>query len=579
MTGSPLTAAALLTAAVATVAIGAYGVRFSRTTSDFLVASRTVGSQWNAAAISGEYLSAASFLGVAGLIAKYGADALWYPVGFTAGYLGLLLFVAAPLRRSGAYTVPDFAEFRLGSARLRKVAMLVVVVICVYYLVPQYQGAGLALKTLLGVPVWIGPLVVGGIVITNVVAGGMRSITFVQAFQFWLKLTAIAIPALALLGLFFTDRGELGGPLPPTVRQHTTVAIETKVVVQVAEPTGITVTGTLDGRRVDAAPIPSPGEHTLGEGSTLTLAAGATTPVVAGTPSAGTDWIASGGGFGGGHPLYQVLSIIVATFLGTMGLPHVLVRFYTNPDGRAARRTALAVIALLSLLYLLPTMLGAFSRLYVPQLLITGTADAAVLLAPGAAIGGPAGQLLAALVAAGAIAAFLATSSGLLVSIAGALSTDVLRGRVRDFRVAAVVGGLIPIPLSLATSGLELSRSVGLAFAVAASTLCPLLVLGIWWRGLTALGAACGLVVGGLLSGTAVTLAVAGGIDDDVLGGWPAVMIGYPAAVSVPLAFATMILVSRLTRATVPSDVAQIFARMHVPERLGMGIERVPRGG
>jgi Na+(H+)/acetate symporter ActP len=579
MTGSPLTAAALLAAAVATVAIGAYGVRLSRTTSDFLVASRTVGPQWNAAAISGEYLSAASFLGVAGLIAKYGADALWYPVGFTAGYLGLLLFVAAPLRRSGAYTVPDFAEFRLGSARLRKVAMLVVVVICVYYLVPQYQGAGLALKTLLGVPVWIGPLAVGGIVITNVVAGGMRSITFVQAFQYWLKLTAIAIPALALLGLFFTDRGELGGPLPPTVQQHTTVAIETDVVVQVAEPAGITVTGTLDGRRLDAAPVPTAGQHTLGAGSTLTLDAGAATPVVAGTPSAGTDWIASGGGLGGGHPLYQVLSIIVATFLGTMGLPHVLVRFYTNPDGRAARRTALAVIALLSLFYMFPTLLGAFSRLYVPQLLITGTADAAVLLAPGAAIGGPAGQLLAALVAAGAIAAFLATSSGLLVSIAGALSTDVLRGRVRDFRVAAVVGGLIPIPLSLATSGLELSRSVGLAFAVAASTLCPLLVLGIWWRGLTAVGAACGLVVGGGLSGIAVIVAVAGGIDNDVLGGLPAVMVGYPAAISVPIAFATMIVASRLTRSAVPRDVAQTFARMHLPERLGMGIERVPRGG
>ncbi len=578
MTGSPLTAAALLAAAIATVAIGAYGVRFSRTTSDFLVASRSVGPHWNAAAISGEYLSAASFLGVAGLIAKYGADALWYPVGFTAGYLGLLLFVAAPLRRSGAYTVPDFAEFRLGSARLRKIAMLVVVVICVFYLVPQYQGAGLALKTLLGVPVWIGPLAVGAIVITNVVAGGMRSITFVQAFQYWLKLTAIAVPALALLGLFFADRGELGGPLPPTVQQHTTVAIETDVVVQVVVPTGITVTGTLDGTHVDAQPIPSAGEHTLGEGTTLSLAAGAATPVVAGTPSTGDEWIASGGGLGGGHPLYQVLSIIVATFLGTMGLPHVLVRFYTNPDGRAARRTALAVIALLSLFYLFPTLLGAFARLYVPQLLITGTADAAVLLAPGAAVGGPAGQLLAALVAAGAIAAFLATSSGLLVSIAGALSTDVLRGRVRDFRIAAVVGGLIPIPLSLVTSSLELSRSVGLAFAVAASTLCPLLVLGIWWRGLTALGAACGLVVGGVVCGSAVMVAVGGGIDDDVLGGWPAVMIGYPAAVSVPLAFATMILVSRLGRANVPPDVAQIFARMHVPERLGMGIERVPRG-
>ena len=97
-----LTVVGIVAAAIATVAIGVYGVRISRTTSDFLVASRSVGPRWNAAAISGEYLSAASFLGVAGLVAKYGTDALWYPVGFTAGYLGLLLFVAAPLRRSGA---------------------------------------------------------------------------------------------------------------------------------------------------------------------------------------------------------------------------------------------------------------------------------------------------------------------------------------------------------------------------------------------------------------------------------------------------------------------------------------------
>ena len=578
MTGSPLTAAALLVAAGATIAIGAYGVRFSRTTSDFLVASRTVGSRWNAAAISGEYLSAASFLGVAGLIAKYGADALWYPVGFTAGYLGLLLFVAAPLRRSGAYTVPDFAEFRLGSQRLRKIAMLVVVVICIFYLVPQYQGAGLTLSTLLGTPVWLGPLAVGAIVLTNVVAGGMRSITFVQAFQYWLKLTAVAIPALALAGLFLGDRGgELGGPLPPTVAQDTTVAIETDVVVQVVAPEGVTVSGTLDGQPVADAPVGAAGRHTLGAGSTLRLASGAATPVLAGTPAAGADWIASGGGLGGAHPMYQVVSIMVATFLGTMGLPHVLVRFYTNPDGRAARRTALAVIALLALFYLFPTLLGVFSRLYVPQLLITGTADAAVLLAPGSAVGGAAGQLLAALVAAGAIAAFLATSSGLLVSFAGALATDVLGGRVRDFRVAAIIGGLVPIPLALAASGgLELSRSVGLAFAVAASTLCPLLVLGIWWRGLTAAGAGWGLAVGGLMSGVAVTVAVAGGVDENVAGGWPAVLIGYPAAISVPLAFATMIVVSRLTRAPAPADVARTFARMHLPENLGMVVDRVP---
>jgi Na+(H+)/acetate symporter ActP len=576
MTGAPLTAAALIAAAAATIAIGIYGIRLSRNTSDFLVASRSIGPQWNAAAVSGEYLSAASFLGVAGLIAKYGADALWYPVGFTAGYLGLLLFVAAPLRRSGAYTVPDFAEFRLASARLRKVAMLVVVVICVFYLVPQYQGAGLALKTLLGLPVWVGPVAVGAIVIVNVVGGGMRSITFVQAFQYWLKLTAIAVPALALLTVFLRDGTDVAGPLPPTVHQQTTVTVETDVVVQVAEPAGITVVGSVDGQRVDGAPFRGPGRYSLQKGTTLTLAAGSATPVVAGAPSSGDDWIASGGGLGGDHPSYQVLSIIVATFLGTMGLPHVLVRFYTNPDGRAARRTALAVIVLLSLFYLFPTLLGVFARQFVPQLLITGTADAAVLLLPSAAIGGMGGAGLAALVAAGAIAAFLATSSGLLVSIAGALSTDVLRGRVRDFRVAALVGGMVPIPLALLASSLELSRSVGLAFAVAASTLCPLLVLGIWWRGLTSVGAACGLAVGGVSSGVATTLAITGGVDERLLGGWPAIVVGYPAAVTVPLAFLTMVVVSRVTASTRPPDVARIFAQMHVPERLGMGVERLP---
>ena len=563
---------------VATVAVGFYGLRLSRTTSDFLVASRTVPPHLNAAAISGEYLSAASFLGVAGLIAKYGADALWYPVGFTAGYLGLLLFVAAPLRRSGAYTVPDFADFRLGSKQLRRVTMVVVVTICVLYLVPQYQGAGLALKTLLGVPIWIGPLVVGSIVIINVVAGGMRSITLVQAFQYWLKLTAVAVPTLVLLSVANSDRGGLGGPLPPVVMQQTVVSIETDVVVNVDDPAGITVTGTVDGQRATGGPLAGPGRYTLGAGSTVALASGAHTPVIAGAPAAGADWIRSGGGLGGEHPLYQVLSIMVATFLGAMGLPHVLVRFYTNPDGRAARRTALAVIALLSMFYLFPTLLGVFARFYAPQLLITGKADAAVLLLPSAAIGGLPGQLLAALVAAGAIAAFLATSSGLLVSIAGAVSTDLLRGRVRDFRLAAVVGGLIPIPLALAASSFELSRGVGLVFGVAASTLCPLLVLGIWWRGLTAPGAVAGLAVGAVSSAIATLLTVTGWVGQGVLGGWPATVVGYPAAVTVPLAFATMVIVSRLTSSTLPPDVSRIFARMHLPERLGMGIERLPRG-
>ena len=112
---SPIAVAAVLATTVATIVIGAYGVRVARTTSDFFVASRSVRPIWNASAISGEYLSAASFLGVAGLVMKYGVDVLWYPVCYTAGYLVLLALVAAPLRRSGAYTLPDFAQIRLGS--------------------------------------------------------------------------------------------------------------------------------------------------------------------------------------------------------------------------------------------------------------------------------------------------------------------------------------------------------------------------------------------------------------------------------------------------------------------------------
>jgi Na+(H+)/acetate symporter ActP len=576
MSESVLTATALVVAALATIVIGAYGGRFARTTSDFLVASRSVGSRWNAAAISGEYLSAASFLGVAGLVAKYGADALWYPVGFTAGYLGVLLFVAAPLRRSGAYTVPDFAEFRLASRPARQTAMIVVVVICVLYLIPQFQGAGLTLNILLGVPVWVGAVAVGVIVIVNVVGGGMRSITFVQAFQYWLKLTAIGVPALALVIVFLGDRHAVGEPAPPRVDVATTVDVTTDTVVAVPAVAGVRVSGVVDGHEMRDGRFPAPGEYTLRSGTTIHLDAGAATPVIAGAPTTGAAWLSTGGGLGGEHPLFQVYSIIIATFLGTMGLPHVLVRFYTNPDGRSARRTALTVIALLGLFYLFPLLLGVFARLYVPQLLITGTADAAVLLLPSAAVGGLAGQLLAALVAAGAIAAFLATSSGLLVSVAGAVSTDVLSGRIRDFRIAAVIGGTLPIVFSLATASLELSRTVGLVFAVAASTLCPLLILGIWWRGLTPMGAICGMVIGGVSSGTATSLAIAGVIDDEALGGWPAVIIGYPAAVTVPLAFATMVLVSLGTRRRVPGDLSRIFARMHVPERLGMGVERVP---
>ena len=124
---------------------------------------------------------------------------LWFPVGYTAGYLVLLVLVAAPLRRSGAYTLPDFAEARTESRTVRRVASVLVVTIGWLYLLPQLVGAGLTVTLATGAPRWVGGLLVAGVVVFSVATGGMRSITFVQAFQYWLKLTALALPVLFLV--------------------------------------------------------------------------------------------------------------------------------------------------------------------------------------------------------------------------------------------------------------------------------------------------------------------------------------------------------------------------------------------
>jgi Na+(H+)/acetate symporter ActP len=545
---------AIIAVTVATIVIGVYGLRFSRTTSDFYVASRSVSPWWNASAIGGEYLSAASFLGVAGLVLAFGVDMLWFPVGYTAGYLVLLVLVAAPLRRSGAYTLPDFAEARLESLLVRRISSVLVVLIGWVYLLPQFLGAGLTLHTVTGAPSWLGGLVVALVVVANVASGGMRSITFVQAFQYWLKVTAIAVPAFFILVAWRADgQPALTADERPRFREEMTVRVEEPVALKLAEP----VTLEIDG-------VPTtlpPGKHDVAEGAELVFPPGAEVPSTDRTEVVSNKTWAEPLGFQE-HPLYTTYSLVLATFLGTMGLPHVLVRFYTNPDGRAARRTTLVVLSLLGLFYLFPAVYGALGRVYAPDLLFTGRADAVVLVLPGRLAPGLAGDLLFALVTAGAFAAFLSTSSGLTVSVAGVLSQDVLPGGVRSFRIATVLAVAVPLALAPAATGLAVASVVGLAFAVAASSFCPLLVLGIWWRRLTAHGAAAGLLVGGGLAITAVIVTVVAGRRD----GWAGALLALPAAWTVPVAFLVMIVVSLATPRAIAASVARTMVRLHTPE-------------
>jgi cation/acetate symporter len=555
---------------VAAAAIGALGVRMARTTSDLFIASRSVGPLWNASAISGEYLSAASFLGIAGLVMKYGVDMLWYPVGYAAGYLFLLVLVAAPLRRFGAYTIPDFAEGRLNSVGLRRIATAVVLLIGWFYILPQLKGAGVTLGVLVGGPYWVGVVVVGVVVTANVL-GGMRGVTFVQAFQYWVKIVAISLPAFVLLGHYqAAGRPALTSPAPPSFAAATKVHIDVAVRFRVVADTSVDATGELDGRTVHGSTLLTAGQHRAAKGTELTFPAGAAAPHVAGlAATTGLRWSRPLGPIGKdrGHALLFVYSLMLATFLGTMGLPHILVRFYTNPDGRAARQTTLVVLVLLGFFYVFPAVYGALGRLYAPDLYLSGNTDAVVLILPGRVIAGFGGQLLAGLVAAGAFAAFMSTSSGLLISLASAISQDVLRGTARDFRIAAAVAGLVAIVLGLQVGGFDINVLVGWAFAIAASSFCPLLVLGIWWRGLTAWGAGAGLVVGAGLASVAIVLAMAhvGG------NGWLGTLLTSPAAWTVPLAFGTMVVVSKLTADRVPADVTAKMIALHSPERLGLG--------
>ncbi len=563
-----------LVAAVAAITflLGYVGSRRANTTPDFLVARRAIPATRNAAAISGEYLSAASFLGVAGLVLKDGIDALWYPIGFTAGYLALMLFVAAPLRRSGAYTLPDFAEARLGSTNLRRTCTFFVICIGVLYLVPQLQSAGLTLNTITGLPAWLGGALVTAIVVVNVLGGGMRAITLVQAFQYWGKLFAIAAPTFVLFTVFLAGPGngaqsvDAKGVL--VFHEDVTVTTVDQVRVQVVTPMELSATGEVNGGRADGPVYWTTGTHIVGKGTELRFEKGSPVPVVDGSPTDNEHWLApQTGGLGG---LFETYSLIFATFLGTMGLPHVLVRFYTNPDGKAARRTALHVLYLLGLFYLFPTILGVISRQYLPQLLVTGKTDAAVLLLPSTMQPNLLGQVLGAIVAAGAFAAFLSTSSGLVVSVAGVVSTDILPGKVRDFRWATVLTGAVAIGLALLLPRSDASLTVAMSFALAASTFCPLLVLGIWWRGLTWVGAIAGLVVGGglVIGSQAVT------VVSSYTGDWAPSVFSMPALVTVPAAFLTMVMISRLTSRRRPEDVSQILLRFHAPDPLGFMLDR-----
>jgi Na+(H+)/acetate symporter ActP len=553
---------------IATAIVGSLGMRVSRTTSDFLVASRSVRPSLNALAICGEYLSAGTFLGLAGLVMVFGVDMLWYPVGYTAGYVALLILVAAPIRRFGAYTIAEFAQGRLNAPRLRRLSALFTMVIGWLYLLPQMKGAGITLASVTGLPYWVGVLTVGVVVTVNVAIGGMRGITYLQAFQYVVKAFALSFATIILISVVSGRPASAGIGANPTFPRDRSVTFSRTITLNVRVPTSVIVTATVDGRETKTARVIGPGPVQIDADSTVSFTRGTPVPLVKnGSALNGVAWERPFKSIGNrrSHPLYLALSIIVGTVLGTMGLPHILVRFHTSPDGPATRRTILIVLGLLSIYYVWPPILGVLGRRFTPDVLLTGGTDAVVILLPGRLVGGFGGELLTGLLAAGAFAAFLSTSSGLLISVAGAIGHDLrssVGSGIRRFRQGAVIAGTVAVLIGLPSQRFAINVLVGWTFTIAASSFCPLLLLGIWWRRFSAVGAAAGMVVGGGAASVAVLVTMFG----PVFRGWPGALLDQPALWTVPLSFATAVVVSLQTPDAVPKRVSASLARMHTPE-------------
>ncbi len=505
------------------------------TTVDFFLAGRRTGMITNAGAICGDYLSAASFLGVAGAVYASGLDGIWYATGFAAGFVPVLLFVAAPLRRLGTVSLPDFLAVRFDSAQVRVAAVVSVELVILSYLVPQAVGSGLTWELLVGQGIaGLSPYVTGIVVSTVavggiVVIGGMRGTTWNQALQFGFLLAVVVwLSALLWAG---------GFSYPAAVEQASAEPLQAVVSDRL-----VGVTNQLSG---ESARFGAPGAR-----------------------------------YG---PIGQV-ALLVTLVLGTAGLPHVMNRYFTAVTGRAARATTVWVLGLAGSFYALAVLLGTAARVMVAgraeepwlaELTVDGVLRVPehALLVLGRLLAGTPGL---AVVSAAAFAAMVSTIGGLLLAAAASFGHDVVariwrpsasprvavvagRGAVIVVSVLAAVVAISVEPERLvATFPSVIATMVTWAFALAGSALTPAVLLGIWWRDATARGAVAGIWTGAIIAVGALVVGLV--IGPDPSDGLSAVLLA-PAMIAAPISAVTIVVVSRLD--TGPSVRPRVWTRMH----------------
>jgi cation/acetate symporter len=466
-----------------TLGITYWAARRTRSTEQFYAAGRSITAGQNGFALAGDYMSAASFLGIAGMVATAGFDGLIYSTGWLVGWPIVLFLIAEPLRNLGRFTFADVVALRLRQVPVRVAAACGTLATVAFYLIAQMVGAGNVIKLLFGLSYETAVAITGAAMIVYVLFGGMIATTWVQIVK-----AGLLLGGATLLGLLVLARFEFSPA------------------------------------QLFAAAADRYGHAVLAPGKLVT------------------------------NPL-EAVSLGAALMFGTAGLPHILMRFYTVPDARAARTSVFYATGLIGFFYLMTFVLGFGAMVLVGPDAIRAADAGGNLAAPLLAemLGG---TPFLGFISAVAFATILAVVAGLTLSGAAALSHDlwvhvVRRGRsdadeeLVVARIATVALGVLAIALGVAFNGQNVAFMVALAFAIAASANLPALVLAIFWRGFTTRGAVASIVTGTLA--TLGLIASSPTVQIDVLGGSEAWFpLRNPALVTIPLAFAVGVVVSRL---------------------------------
>jgi cation/acetate symporter len=527
-----------------TLGITYWASRRTGTTTEFYSAGRRITGFQNGWAVAGDYMSAASFLGIAGLIAFYGYDGFMYSVGWLVAYLTVLLLVAEPLRNTGRFTMADVLAFRLRRPVVRVVAAMSTLTVSLFYMIAQMVGAGSLVSLLVpGIGFNTAIVGVGALMLIYVIFGGMLATTWVQIVKAVLLMSGTILLSVLVLARF-----------------HFSVFEFFDAVSR--------VTGTFcaDGGavRFDACP----------DGSFAIV----------------RDFTQPGLYYHGRWGALSLMSLGIALIFGTAGLPHILVRFYTVPSAQAARTSVVWAMILIGSFYVMTTFLGFGAATLVGKAnigvmgggrLVLNQNLAAPLLAR--EVGG---DVLLSFVSAIAFATILAVVAGLTISASVAFAHDiwftVVKRQQEDerlqllvARITAGVIGVVAIVLAIALRSLNVAFLVGLAFAVAASANVPAILLTLYWRRFNTTGMIAGMLVGLLsavvlivLSPAVMGIDAAGVAARHLIQRPPIFPLDNPAIVSVPLGFLAAVAGTLMGRDPV-SEAA--YSELNVRANTGLG--------